>query len=87
MPGYELPQTHLRDGTHAQLVKCAGEEGSKGGHKGNSAVTAGGTDAHSHQILLSNEALNIPANKGFAFKLDRGESRAGLPSAEKVLTR
>lgn len=55
--------THLGDGTHTKLVKGASEERSEGRHKRDSTVSAGSPNAHTHQVLLSNKAFNVPARE------------------------
>ena len=53
--------SHLRDGAHSELVEGSGEESSKGGAEGDGSVTTGNTNGNTNQILLCNEAFDVPA--------------------------
>lgn len=44
------------------LIKSSGEECGECGYKGDSSVPAGGAHTNSHEVLFSNEALNVLFN-------------------------
>ena len=48
----------LGDGAHADLIECAREERRKGADERDGALAAPAPNAHSHQVLLSNETLD-----------------------------
>ena len=54
----------LRDGTHADLIERASEEGSKGAAEHDVSVSACQPNAHAHNVLLCNEALHITVVEG-----------------------
>ena len=48
----------LGNSTHADLIKCTREEGSKRAHEWNGTLAAATANSNSNQVLLSNEALD-----------------------------
>lgn len=38
----------FRDGSHPDLIKCSGQEGSEGANESNSATTGGTSQRHAH---------------------------------------
>ena len=55
----------LRDGTHTDLVKSTGKEGSKSWAEDNVTIPAGQSDPHATDVLFSNEALDIAVIESF----------------------
>lgn len=49
----------LRDGAHTDLVKTPGKEGSEGATEDDVPVPASQTNAHTADVLLGNEALDV----------------------------
>lgn len=64
----------LGDGTHADLIVSPRQETSKGAHEHHIAVTAGATDAHTNEILLSDEALDESVWEGILV----GDGKGGV---------
>jgi len=50
----------LGDGTHADLVKCSREECCECAAECHRAVASGAADGYTHQVLLSDVALDEP---------------------------
>jgi len=69
-------QVGLADHPHPQIVKSSREEASEGGDEGNCTISASNTDADSDEVLLTDEALNVPVLVNFLDVL--GESRASI---------
>lgn len=60
-------EVHVRlaDGAHADLIEGAREERGERGHEGDGAVAASGADGDSDEILLGDEALDVPLGERF----------------------
>ena len=56
----------LWDGSHTDLIISTAEERSKRAGKYNVAIPAGSSDAHTHEILFGNEALDVAVWEGIS---------------------
>ena len=64
----------LGNGSHADLIERPSEEGSERAAEDDVAVSAGQPDAHTHQVLLGDEALHVAVVEGLLV----GEREGGV---------
>lgn len=57
-------EVSLRNGSHAELVKCSSEESCKSTTESYSSIPSGTADANSNQVLLSNVAFYVAIGVG-----------------------
>ena len=76
----------LADDTHPKVVKGSAEEAGEGGHEDHGAVTASHANTDASQILLANEAFDMPFGKDFTkFLAESGVFHVAIQSTDTVV--